>query len=481
MASVITKKGTPLPLHESGSTTFGTDEEIAVTVAKQFAVAERHFTIIRDNGSYVLKDLESGLGTRVNSRLTTTTKLVDGDRIQAGTLELVFSQKDGEASPEESQQEEPSQSDKPGWRPPETPTEASDYSAGHTTFFGIRLGSRKNRLSLTAKPKKKAPPPKPAAPLKKTRLPAPNSADGPRAGLLAPLKSWRQRRLDKLVLPTQPTKEPPPPPKPSKPLKKTRVPAPKPQRGGLLGALLHWRNNGADRSKVPGEEKAVASPPSPQPETKPKLKKTRASSPRKRKKKRKQRKPKERKREADTSTVREAAVEKAVPPAKVVESENQEQESLTAAELTPFAELPTERNKIEIEVVDGLAPVRAPDSVDPPLAPAEDEATQKAEAPKTPSPTERRPSGPPKERAKPEQEERKSPPVTKALAQQPASPPPSPPAPAVARKTSPGHDIELAAARAKLFGSQDPELAQAEVEDAFFSKTFVRSSQDLTA
>ena len=90
-ANIITRNGVLLPLHPSGSTTFGTDTEVAVTISKEYATANRHFTIFPESGRFVLKDLQSGLGTKVNSQPATTTTLVHGDRIQAGQLELVFS------------------------------------------------------------------------------------------------------------------------------------------------------------------------------------------------------------------------------------------------------------------------------------------------------------------------------------------------------------------------------------------------------
>ncbi|MDA0813523.1 MAG: FHA domain-containing protein [Verrucomicrobia bacterium] len=80
-----------LPLHDTSSTTFGTDADVAVTVSQQFAVAGRHFTIVREDGHYLLRDLGSGFGTRVNGASVVEQPLVHGDRIQAGKLELVFS------------------------------------------------------------------------------------------------------------------------------------------------------------------------------------------------------------------------------------------------------------------------------------------------------------------------------------------------------------------------------------------------------
>lgn len=91
MAQVITKKGAALPLHDQGNTTFGLNADVAVTVAQAYEVADLHFTITQVAGQYVLKDLESGLGTRVNGESVTSHVLVHGDRIQAGKLELRFS------------------------------------------------------------------------------------------------------------------------------------------------------------------------------------------------------------------------------------------------------------------------------------------------------------------------------------------------------------------------------------------------------
>lgn len=53
-------------------------------------VSSRHCVITRENGTYVLKDLDSTNGTRVNARQVKEIKLSPKDTIQVGSVEFVF-------------------------------------------------------------------------------------------------------------------------------------------------------------------------------------------------------------------------------------------------------------------------------------------------------------------------------------------------------------------------------------------------------
>ena len=57
-------------------------------------VSRRHFRVFPEGGAWVLEDLRSTNGTRVNGFQAERHPLVDGDRIRVGSTELVFVQKD---------------------------------------------------------------------------------------------------------------------------------------------------------------------------------------------------------------------------------------------------------------------------------------------------------------------------------------------------------------------------------------------------
>ena len=198
MATVITKKGVSLPLHASGNTTFGTDTEIAVTVAKEFAVAGQHFTIRPENGHYVLKDLESGLGTRVNSQAATTVKLVDGDRIQAGKLELVFS--DAKSPARSPGQSKASSAAGANLSLPVRKDEAAvEEKPKKRRLIDFGWKKKKTSLVLAAKPKKK--PAKPLIKREVIRIQVREDPDNkPVTGLAALFGKRRERKRPELHL-----------------------------------------------------------------------------------------------------------------------------------------------------------------------------------------------------------------------------------------------------------------------------------------
>lgn len=61
--------------------------------------SRRHARVRLEDGVWVLEDLDSTNGTRVNGRAIHRQPLVDGDRIRVGGTELVFVQKDLLSSP----------------------------------------------------------------------------------------------------------------------------------------------------------------------------------------------------------------------------------------------------------------------------------------------------------------------------------------------------------------------------------------------
>ena len=63
-------------------------------VIEDAAASRRHFQVVSQGGRYRLEDLESTNGTRLNGRRTKGGPLSDGDRIQVGSTEITFVQKD---------------------------------------------------------------------------------------------------------------------------------------------------------------------------------------------------------------------------------------------------------------------------------------------------------------------------------------------------------------------------------------------------
>ncbi|MGK0186237.1 MAG: pSer/pThr/pTyr-binding forkhead associated (FHA) protein, partial [Verrucomicrobiales bacterium] len=160
MAEVITKNGAILPLNSSGNTTFGLNEGVAVTVAKAYALADRHFTIAPHDGQYFLQDLESGLGTTVNDAPVSNRVLHHGDRIRAGLLELVFSDPgpQSQATPPQADQAPVSNQANGGAAP--TVDVKQEEAAPSKGLLGFSFG-RKKRPKLVLPAVKKKPLPKP--------------------------------------------------------------------------------------------------------------------------------------------------------------------------------------------------------------------------------------------------------------------------------------------------------------------------------
>src|SRR5262245_20726027 len=60
------------------------------------AVSRRHCSLIREDDSWLVKDLRSTNGTRVNGTKTQEIKIQTGDKIQAGVVECVLQESDQE-------------------------------------------------------------------------------------------------------------------------------------------------------------------------------------------------------------------------------------------------------------------------------------------------------------------------------------------------------------------------------------------------
>ena len=185
MAEVITKKGAVLPLHETSSTTFGTDADVAVTVSEQFAVAGRHFTIVPEDGSYLLKDLGSGFGTKVNDSAVTERPLVHGDRIQAGKLELVFSDPVGAGAASQATAPSAASVDatavqkKAGLTmPAQDRAERTEATVGKKKSLSLAFG-RKKKTKLVLPAVKKKPLPKPLIQREVIRIAVPSDPNNP--------------------------------------------------------------------------------------------------------------------------------------------------------------------------------------------------------------------------------------------------------------------------------------------------------------
>ncbi len=67
------------------------------------SVSSQHCVIKRENRQFLLKDLESTNGTRVNGREITETALKPKDLVQIGSLEFVFDADEGEIEQKDAQ------------------------------------------------------------------------------------------------------------------------------------------------------------------------------------------------------------------------------------------------------------------------------------------------------------------------------------------------------------------------------------------
>lgn len=80
-----------MPFHLSQSITrLGRDRSNDIALPDDTRVSRYHVEIRRENGNYVLRDLNSRNGTQVNGRRATRHKLADGDRFRVGSGEFVF-------------------------------------------------------------------------------------------------------------------------------------------------------------------------------------------------------------------------------------------------------------------------------------------------------------------------------------------------------------------------------------------------------
>jgi pSer/pThr/pTyr-binding forkhead associated (FHA) protein len=79
-------EGLEVPM-DRGRIVIGRGREADLTVAEP-TISRQHAAIEWDGGGYVLQDLGSTNGTRVNGRRATRARLCDGDEIELGRLQL---------------------------------------------------------------------------------------------------------------------------------------------------------------------------------------------------------------------------------------------------------------------------------------------------------------------------------------------------------------------------------------------------------
>ena len=74
--------------------TIGRNENNDVHI-DNLGVSKKHARIVRQNGAYIIEDLESTNGTRLNNKLITTARLSDSDVVTVGKHTLYVSLQDG--------------------------------------------------------------------------------------------------------------------------------------------------------------------------------------------------------------------------------------------------------------------------------------------------------------------------------------------------------------------------------------------------
>ncbi len=77
----------------AGECVVGRDPGVHFVIEDGLA-SRRHFRIVAQGGLYFVEDLDSTNGTRLNGRRIQRERLGDGDKIQVGSTELQFVQKD---------------------------------------------------------------------------------------------------------------------------------------------------------------------------------------------------------------------------------------------------------------------------------------------------------------------------------------------------------------------------------------------------
>ncbi len=89
-----------LPTHDGGELVVGRDKSSTDLQVSDAHVSRSHLRIRRVGAKYMLEDLGSRWGTRLNGReLTTPVALADGDEITFGKSKLVFVSRGGESAP----------------------------------------------------------------------------------------------------------------------------------------------------------------------------------------------------------------------------------------------------------------------------------------------------------------------------------------------------------------------------------------------
>lgn len=89
-----------LPAHEGGELIVGRDRSATDLQVSDAHVSRAHLRIRRDGGKYVLEDLGSRWGTKLNGRdVRTPVALADGDEVGFGKSKLVFVARGGDVAP----------------------------------------------------------------------------------------------------------------------------------------------------------------------------------------------------------------------------------------------------------------------------------------------------------------------------------------------------------------------------------------------
>jgi hypothetical protein len=89
MSFLSDSAGKSLPIRLDCPTRVGRDPDNDI-VLEHASVSQRHATIVRTEGRYYVRDLDSQNGTFVSERKISDAELSDGDRIRFGNLKLTF-------------------------------------------------------------------------------------------------------------------------------------------------------------------------------------------------------------------------------------------------------------------------------------------------------------------------------------------------------------------------------------------------------